>query len=134
MKCRQMLECRHPVEFFTIACTEQNIIIIFLNENEMNACYSVLWSILNLRYTLANHEFTLAAPTKSPLSGVHAFMQVCRGDGGASEKQLQALAIYMGHSVEMQRNTYDRRSKAEKVGTDPQSLGIPLTSHAALTA
>ena len=42
-------------------------------------------------------------------------MTACRGDGGATEKQLQALAIYMGHSVEMQRDTYDRRTKAEKV-------------------
>ena len=33
----------------------------------------------------------------------------------ASEKELEALAIYMGHSVDMQRKTYDRRSKAEKV-------------------
>jgi hypothetical protein len=30
---------------------------------------------------------------------------------GASERELEALAIYMGHSVEMQRSTYDRRTK-----------------------
>ena len=28
--------------------------------------------------------------------------------GNASEKELEALAIYMGHSVQMQRDTYDR--------------------------
>jgi hypothetical protein len=28
---------------------------------------------------------------------------------------MQALAIYMGHSVAMQRGTYDRRTKQEKV-------------------
>lgn len=33
----------------------------------------------------------------------------------ASEKELEALAIYMGHSIAMQRATYDRRTKAEKV-------------------
>ena len=33
----------------------------------------------------------------------------------ASEKELEALAIYMGHSIAMQRSTYDRRTKAEKV-------------------
>jgi site-specific recombinase XerC len=33
----------------------------------------------------------------------------------ASERQLEALAIYMGHSLAMQKGTYDRRSKAEKV-------------------
>lgn len=33
----------------------------------------------------------------------------------ASLSLFQALAIYMGHSVEMQRNTYDRRTKEQKV-------------------
>ena len=28
---------------------------------------------------------------------------------------LQALALYMGHSIEMQRGTYDRRTKDQKV-------------------
>ena len=27
---------------------------------------------------------------------------------GASERELEALAIYMGHSLDMQRGTYDR--------------------------
>ncbi|KAL4424494.1 hypothetical protein ABPG77_006803 [Micractinium sp. CCAP 211/92] len=34
---------------------------------------------------------------------------------GASERELEALAIYMGHSVEMQRESYDRRTKEQKV-------------------
>ncbi|KAL4451998.1 hypothetical protein ABPG75_007660 [Micractinium tetrahymenae] len=34
---------------------------------------------------------------------------------GASERELEALAIYMGHSVEMQRDSYDRRTKEQKV-------------------
>ncbi|BDA51332.1 hypothetical protein COCOBI_18-2090 [Coccomyxa sp. Obi] len=37
-----------------------------------------------------------------------------RGNG-ATERELEALAIYMGHSMEMQRGTYDRRTKAAKV-------------------
>ena len=32
-----------------------------------------------------------------------------------SERQLEALALYMGHSVTMQRESYDRRTKKEKV-------------------
>ena len=36
--------------------------------------------------------------------------------GNASERELEALALYMGHSIEMQRSSYDRRSAAEKVG------------------
>ena len=35
--------------------------------------------------------------------------------GDATERELEALALYMGHSVEMQRQTYDRRTKADKV-------------------
>jgi len=33
----------------------------------------------------------------------------------ASEKELEALALYMGHSIAMQRNSYDRRSMEQKV-------------------
>eukprot|EP00890_Picochlorum_soloecismus_P003374 jgi/Picsp_1/4037/NSC_01548-R1_protein len=33
----------------------------------------------------------------------------------ASEKELEALAIYMGHSITIQKSTYDRRTKLEKV-------------------
>ncbi|GIL65133.1 hypothetical protein Vafri_18944, partial [Volvox africanus] len=35
--------------------------------------------------------------------------------GHATEHELEALAIYMGHSLAEQRGTYDRRTKAEKV-------------------
>jgi hypothetical protein len=33
----------------------------------------------------------------------------------ASEKELEALALYMGHSIAMQRSSYDRRTLAQKV-------------------
>ena len=36
--------------------------------------------------------------------------------GNATEMELEALALLMGHSVEMQRNSYDRRTKEAKVG------------------
>jgi len=36
-------------------------------------------------------------------------------DTDASEKELEALAIYMGHSINMQRNSYDRRTLKQKV-------------------
>ena len=32
-----------------------------------------------------------------------------------SYKQLESLALYMGHSVKQQQSTYDKRSKAQKV-------------------
>ncbi|KAL4540242.1 hypothetical protein Ndes2526A_g03237 [Nannochloris sp. 'desiccata'] len=36
--------------------------------------------------------------------------------GDATERELEALALYMGHSIDMQRSSYDRRTKEEKVG------------------
>ncbi|KAK3253507.1 hypothetical protein CYMTET_37254 [Cymbomonas tetramitiformis] len=36
-------------------------------------------------------------------------------NNNSSDAELEALAIYMGHSVEMQRLHYDRRSQAQKV-------------------
>ena len=33
----------------------------------------------------------------------------------ASEKELEALALYMGHSINMQRTSYDRRTMNQKV-------------------
>ena len=38
-----------------------------------------------------------------------------RRKGDASEKELEALALYMGHSIGMQRSSYDRRTIEEKV-------------------
>ena len=36
---------------------------------------------------------------------------MCQHRGtGASERELEALAIYMGHSLEMQRGSYDRQA------------------------
>ncbi|KAG2426186.1 hypothetical protein HXX76_013167 [Chlamydomonas incerta] len=35
--------------------------------------------------------------------------------GHATEHELEALAVYMGHSLAEQRGTYDRRTKAQKV-------------------
>jgi hypothetical protein len=38
----------------------------------------------------------------------------CR-ESGASEQDLESLALLMGHSVKEQRGTYDRRTKSQKV-------------------
>ncbi|KDO21811.1 hypothetical protein SPRG_12628 [Saprolegnia parasitica CBS 223.65] len=38
-----------------------------------------------------------------------------RGQSSATEKDLEALAIYMGHSLHMQKSSYDRRTKSQKV-------------------
>ncbi|GBF97947.1 hypothetical protein Rsub_10620 [Raphidocelis subcapitata] len=34
---------------------------------------------------------------------------------GTSENEMEALAMYMGHSISMQRDTYDRRTRDQKV-------------------
>jgi len=36
-------------------------------------------------------------------------------DSNASEKELEAVALYMGHSISMQRSSYDRRTMEQKV-------------------
>lgn len=40
-----------------------------------------------------------------------------RKNGDASEKELEALALFMGHSIQMQRDSYDRRTLEQKVST-----------------
>ena len=43
-------------------------------------------------------------------------------DSNASEKELEALALYMGHSINMQRTSYDRRTMKQKVAPAVQLL------------
>lgn len=38
-----------------------------------------------------------------------------RTNADASEKELEALALFMGHSIQMQRDSYDRRTLEQKV-------------------
>ena len=54
---------------------------------------------LCLPHTKTAHEQDLATARIKSVA--------CRGSG-ASERELEALAIYMGHSLEMQRGSYDR--------------------------
>ena len=51
--------------------------------------------------------------------------------GDASERELEALAIYMGHSIQMQRDSYDRRTKAQKVEPAVELLQLVNTNAAA---
>eukprot|EP00978_Attheya_sp_CCMP212_P005979 scaffold13455_cov50-Attheya_sp.AAC.3 len=45
-------------------------------------------------------------------------------DSDASEKQLEALALYMGHSINMQRTSYDRRTLTQKVAPAVELLHL----------
>ena len=45
-----------------------------------------------------------------------------RGETNASEQELEALALYMGHSVAMQRSNYDRRTLTAKVAPAVQLM------------
>ena len=38
-----------------------------------------------------------------------------RGEGIATDAELEALSLYMGHSMAMQKGTYDRRTQQQKV-------------------
>ena len=46
-----------------------------------------------------------------------------RSATSASEKDLEALALYMGHSLQMQRQSYDRRTVSQKVAPAVALLG-----------
>ncbi|CAB9501227.1 expressed unknown protein [Seminavis robusta] len=43
-------------------------------------------------------------------------------ESNASEKELEALALYMGHSIQMQRSSYDRRTLTKKVAPAVQLM------------
>jgi integrase len=45
-----------------------------------------------------------------------------RESSNASEKELEALALFMGHSVHMQRTSYDRRTLNQKVAPAVQLM------------
>ena len=40
---------------------------------------------------------------------------MCEGRGAGRDAELEALSLYMGHSVAMQKGTYDRRTQQQKV-------------------
>ena len=48
---------------------------------------------------------------------------------GASERELEALAIYMGHSLKMQRGTYDRSAILDKLFCPNISAGMGFSVH-----
>ena len=43
-------------------------------------------------------------------------------DSDASEKELEALALFMGHSLNMQRTSYDRRTMENKIAPAVQLI------------
>ena len=55
-----------------------------------------------------------------------------RKNADASEKELEALALFMGHSIQMQRDSYDRRTLEQKVSPavklmqDMNSFGVDI--------
>lgn len=62
--------------------------------------------------TLALPCCSLTSTTPPP---IHLQYHSCCRRQRTSEAQLEALALYMGHSLAMQRGSYDRRTKAQKV-------------------
>lgn len=68
-------------------------------------------SLYKLFYTTA---FRITGRRCTPHMVRDSIVTFLRG-GNATERELEALALFMGHSIEMQRASYDRRTKEQKV-------------------
>ncbi|GAX85549.1 hypothetical protein CEUSTIGMA_g12964.t1 [Chlamydomonas eustigma] len=72
------------------------------------------YSAVNLSNLFSETAYRISGKSTSPHMVRDMIVTYLRG-GNASVRELEALAIYMGHSLEMQRDSYDRRTKAQKV-------------------
>lgn len=72
----------------------------------VNRAASCLWAYAVLALLFWHHACWCVVRRRVMLS--------CR-EQGASEQDMESLAMLMAHSVKEQRSTYDRRTKAQKV-------------------
>ncbi|PSC71057.1 saccharopine dehydrogenase [Micractinium conductrix] len=90
------------------ACLEPTHNLLFTQQNGEpltdKSLYKLFWTT----------SYRLTGKKCNPHLIRDSIVTYLRGSG-ASERELEALALYMGHSVDMQRSTYDRRSKEQKV-------------------
>ncbi|KAG2436003.1 hypothetical protein HYH02_011716 [Chlamydomonas schloesseri] len=71
-------------------------------------------SAAELGRSFSLHAFRLTGRKVNPHMVRDMIVTYARS-GHATEHELEALAVYMGHSLAEQRGTYDRRTKAQKV-------------------
>ena len=73
------------------------------------------WTVSELSRTFSRTSLRLTGKKTNPHLVRDMVVTHVRGAGLASDAELEALAMYMGHSVAMQKGTYDRRTTQQKV-------------------
>ena len=73
------------------------------------------WTVSELSRTFSRASLRLTGKKTNPHLVRDMVVTHVRGAGLASDAELEALAMYMGHSVAMQKGTYDRRTTQQKV-------------------
>ena len=73
------------------------------------------WTVSELSRTFSRASLRLTGKKTNPHLVRDMVVTHVRSAGVASDAELEALAMYMGHSVAMQKGTYDRRTTQQKV-------------------
>jgi len=73
------------------------------------------WTVSELSRTFSRASLRITGKKTNPHLIRDMVVTHVRGEGIASDAELEALAMYMGHSVAMQKGTYDRRTAQQKV-------------------
>ena len=73
------------------------------------------WTVSELSRTFSRTSLRLTGKKTNPHLVRDMVVTHVRSAGVASDAELEALAMYMGHSVAMQKGTYDRRTTQQKV-------------------
>ena len=73
------------------------------------------WTVSELSRTFSRAAMRLTGKKTNPHLVRDMVITHVRGEGLATDAELEALSLYMGHSVAMQKGTYDRRTQQQKV-------------------
>ena len=73
------------------------------------------WTVSELSRTFSRASLRLTGKKTNPHLVRDMVVTHVRSAGVATDAELEALAMYMGHSVAMQKGTYDRRTTQQKV-------------------
>jgi integrase len=73
------------------------------------------WDVSELSRAFSRAAVRLTGKKTNPHLVRDMVITHVRGEGIASDAELEALSLYMGHSIAMQKGTYDRRTSAQKV-------------------
>jgi hypothetical protein len=73
------------------------------------------WNVSELSRTFSRAAMRLTGKKTNPHLVRDMVITHVRGEGIATDAELEALSLYMGHSIAMQKGTYDRRTQEQKV-------------------